>query len=161
MIVVADASPLIVLSTIKRVDILPALFQQLAIPPEVAGELASGRRTRVVQNFIASPPNWLEIRAPALLERIPGLDAGETAAISLARELRADRVIIDEAAARKAAADRRLHVIGTIGVLIAGAERGLLVLDQAFEAVKQTDFWVSPKFLDEQLAAFRARTSIP
>lgn len=136
-------------------------FQGLVIPPEVATERASAKRPQVVQNFIAAPPDWLGIQAPTVVERIPGLDAGETAAISLARELQADRVIIDEAAGRKAAVNRRLRVIGTIGVLIAAAERGLVALDQAFENIKQTDFWVSPEFLDGQLAAFRARAAAP
>jgi predicted nucleic acid-binding protein len=48
-------------------------------------------------------------------------------------------------------------VIGTVGILEAAAERGLLDLEQAFHKVKQTDFWVSPKFLDERLALYRER----
>ena len=37
------------------------------------------------------------------------------------------------------------------------AERGLVELDQAFAKMKQTDFWVSPTFLDERLARFLER----
>ena len=96
MIVVADTSPFLVLVAIGHVDVLPHLYGRLVIPPEVAGELASPRRTKLVQTFIASPPSWLEQRAPSAVERIPDLDPGEAAAISLACELRADQVIIDE-----------------------------------------------------------------
>ena len=39
----------------------------------------------------------------------------------------------------------------------AAAERGLLDLEQAFNKVKPTDFWVSPKFLDERLALDHGR----
>lgn len=161
MIVVADASPLIVLTSIGRVGILPDLFQRLVIPVEVAFELASAKRPQAVQDLIATPLDWLEFQTVTTTERTAGLDAGEAAAIELADELRADRVILDEAAGRKAAGKRNLKVIGTIGVLIAAAERGLIDLGQEFEKVKQTDFWVSPKFLDEQLAAFRARAPGP
>ena len=48
-------------------------------------------------------------------------------------------------------------MIGTIGVLEAAAARGLLDLEQAFEQVKQTDFWLRPDFLDERLDLYRAR----
>jgi predicted nucleic acid-binding protein len=44
MIVVADSSPIVVMVGIGHVDMLPALFQRVVIPPEVASELASPRR---------------------------------------------------------------------------------------------------------------------
>ena len=157
MIVVSDSSALVVLFRIGHGDVLPTLFQQIVIPPEVACELAFPNWPQSVQDFIAAPPSWLEIRAATSVEPIPYLDAGEAAAISLAQELQADRLIIDEKRGRKAAAERHLPVIGTVGILEAAAAHGLLDLEQAFEKVKQTDFWVRPKFLDERLALYRAR----
>lgn len=155
MIVVADSSPFVALVAIGHVELLPSMYGRVIIPPEVAAELASPKRPRAVQAFIAMPSAWLEIRTPSVVERIPGLDVGECAAISLARELQADRVIIDEAVGRRAAVERNVPVIGTIGVLVAAAQRDLIDLEHAFNKVKQTDFWVSHKFLDEQLARFR------
>jgi predicted nucleic acid-binding protein len=120
-------------------------------------ELASPKRPEAVRAFIGAPPSWLRTQSPSLIEPIEGLHAGEAAAIALARELRADRVIIDESLGRKAAAQRGLQVVGTIGVLEAAAERSLVDLGHAFEKVKKTDFWVSPLFLDERLARFLER----
>ncbi len=157
MIVVADSSPFVVLIAISHIAVLPSLFKRIVIPLEVETELASPKRPAAVQAFIATPPSWLEVRPATTVEEIEGLHAGETAAIALARELRADSVIIDEGRGRKAATDRGLLVIGTIGVLEAAAERGLVELNQAFAKVKQTDFWVSPTFLDERLARFLER----
>ena len=154
MIVVADTSPFVALVNIGHVDLLPGMYGRIIVPPEVAAELASPKRPEAVRSFIAAPPAWLEIHAPSSVEAIDGLDAGEAAAISLAREVGADRVIIDEGSGRKAAVARKLQVIGTIGVLVAAAQRGLIDLGQAFEKVKRTDFWVSNTFLDEQLALF-------
>src|SRR4051812_42723086 len=114
MIVVSDSSALVALVGIGHGDVLPALFTQIVVPPEVAAELASPKRPRAVQDFIAAPPSWLEVRAPASVEPIPGLHAGEAAAIALAQELRADRVIIDEKRGRRAATERHLRVIGTV-----------------------------------------------
>ena len=157
MIIVADSPPFVVLVVIGHVNILPTLFKEVLIPPEVESELASPRRPEAVRAFVAAPPSWLRVQSPGLIEPIQGLHAGEAAAIALAQELRADRVIIDESLGRKAATERGLRVVGTIGVLEAAAERGLIDLAQAFAKVKKTDFWVRPSFLDERPALFLER----
>jgi predicted nucleic acid-binding protein len=159
MIIIADSSPFVVLIAIGYVDVLHALFNEVLIPPQVEAELASPRRSEAVRSFIGAPPSWLRVQSPGVIEPIEGLHAGEAAAIALARELRADRVIIDESLGRRAAVDRGLRVVGTIGVLEAAAERNLVDLGRAFERIKKTDFWVSSTFLDERLALFLARKS--
>jgi predicted nucleic acid-binding protein len=158
MIVVADSSPFVVLIAIGHVDALPALFKHIVIPPEVQTELASAKRPESVQAFIASPPPWLEVRKPTSADRIKGLHAGEAAAITLAQELRADRIILDDEAGRKAASEKKLTVVGTVGILEAAAARNLIDLADAFQKVKKTDFWVKPAFLDSRLTMFQKRT---
>jgi predicted nucleic acid-binding protein len=157
MIVVADSSPFVVLVSVQHVDLLAAVFREVVIPPQVQAELASPKRSDAVRAFIAAPPSWLHIVSPSAVESLEGLHAGESAAISLAQELRADRIVIDQSLGRRAATERGLRVIGTIGVLEAAADRGLINLGDAFLKVKSTDFWVSPAFLDERLALFLAR----
>lgn len=103
------------------------------------------------------PPPWLEVHSAASVETIAGLHPGEAAAIALARELSADHLIIDERTGRQAATARRIRVVGTIGVLEQAAQEKLIDLGEAFEAVKRTDFWVSPRFLDERLSLFLKR----
>ncbi len=158
MLVVADSSPLIVLIQIGEVDILPAVFREVVIPPEVSGELCHSKRPQAVRDFIAFRPAWLLERAPAAVERIPALHAGEVAAISLARELNADLLLIDEVQGRKAAADRHIPFTGTIGVLELAANRGMIDLRGAFSRVKNTDFWISHELLDERLRMYLGRT---
>lgn len=157
MIVVADSSPIVVLANTGYIDLLPTLFGRVVIPPEVAAEVASPRRPEVVRTFLAASPAWLEIRPAVNVEEIDGLHPGELAAITLARELSADLLIIDERRGRQAAVARQIRVVGTIGVLELAAQEKLIDLGQSFEAVKQTDFWVSPGFLDERLSRFRER----
>src|SRR6478752_105691 len=100
MLVIADASPLVGLVKIGHVDVLAALFGEVIIPPQVAAELASPKRPAEVRAFMASPPPWLSVRAPSRLEAIDDLDPGELEAISLAKELGADLLLIDEAKGR-------------------------------------------------------------
>lgn len=157
MIVVADSSPFIVLISIGHINVLPKLFGQVVVPTEVSAELLQSNRPQAVRDFMASCPSWLLERVPAAIKEIPALHAGELAAISLAQELKADLLLIDEAHGRKAAADRHIPVSGTIGVIELAAEQGLLDLHDAFARVKQTDFWISHQLLDERLQLYSAR----
>ena len=54
------------------------------------------------------------------------LDLGERVAIALAETMRADLLLIDEAAGRAEAKRRHLRVTGTLGVLRSGVEQGLV-----------------------------------
>ena len=157
MLVVADSSPLIVLVNIGQIDVLPKLFGEVVVPPEVLSELNQPNRPTGVRSLVASRPAWLLERTPATVEAIPSLHAGELAAISLAQELKADLLLIDEVPGRKAAADRHIPFAGTIGVLELAAEKGLLDLQDAFASVKKTDFWISHDLLDNRLRQHAAR----
>jgi len=88
VIVVADSSPLIVLVNIGRIEILPALFHEVFIPPKISAELTDPKRPQAVRNFIQTRRPWLHVHSPAVLESIPELHEGERAAISLATELK-------------------------------------------------------------------------
>ena len=157
MIVVADSSPLVVLVNIGHIRVLPELFGEVVIPPQIAAELADARRPQAVQDFMRARPAWLRVRAPASVEPIPELHEGECAAISLATELKADLLLIDESDGRSAALARHLQITGTVGILQRAAEQGLLDLVDAFERIKRTDFWISPKLLDAELAKHRGQ----
>lgn len=157
MLVVADSSPLIVLVEIGRIDILPTLFGKVIIPPEVSDELAQAKRPQSIRTFITTPPAWLYQQTPSSVDSIPMLHPGETSAISLAIELHADLLLIDEVLGRKAAVARRIAVTGTIGVVERAADQGLLDLKETFDRIKNTDFWISRELLDARLELYRRR----
>jgi predicted nucleic acid-binding protein len=143
MLVISDSSPLIVLVNIGQVEVLAKLFREVVIPPAVASELAAAPRPQAVRDFASSPPAWLRVERPVVVQCIPDLHPGESEALSLALELHADLVLIDERRAYREAVARHLNAVGTIGVLERAAAEGLLDLKEAFERVKQTDFWIS------------------
>jgi predicted nucleic acid-binding protein len=66
---------------------------------------------------------WIEIVQDPPVQDL-GLDAGETAAILLAEQLRADALLIDERDGRAVALARGIAVIGTLGI-VAGARRSV------------------------------------
>jgi predicted nucleic acid-binding protein len=105
-LIVSDNSPLNLLIRIGLAEILPKLFTLVVIPPEVAQEMRHHKAPQPVRDFISSPPSWLKIMVPETLIQFPKLDPGESAAISLAVELRAI-LLIDEHDGRDAGRSRR------------------------------------------------------
>lgn len=104
-----------------------------------------------MRQFLHAPPGWLRVREPqeAALDQIAAqLDRGERAALALARELDADLVVLDDAAARKEAKLLGFRITGTVGVLRLGAERGIIDVPSTVERLRH--------YLDESLirAAF-------
>jgi len=74
--------------------------------------------------------------------------------LSLAAEIRADRLLLDERAARRVAEALGLSVVGTLGVLLAAKRRGLVaeVRPLIDELVRQ-GFWVAPRLVKQVLLA--------
>ncbi|MBI5763193.1 MAG: DUF3368 domain-containing protein [Planctomycetes bacterium] len=152
MIVVSDSSPLNILIRIHHIDVLPALFRTVVIPPAVASELSHSRTPEIVRAWIDSKPAWLTVQAPKWLN--PALtfdDPGEREAISLALELQADFLLADDRKARMAAQALGLSVTGAIGVLELASSRRLLSLSEAFTQLRATDFKIANSILVEAL----------
>jgi predicted nucleic acid-binding protein len=153
MIVVADTTPINYLILIEEIHVLPKLYGRVVIPLAVREELLRPRTPGAVRAWMESLPVWLEVQTasgasdPALAR----LDAGERSAITLAEELGADQLIVDDAFARRIAEARGLSVIGTIGVLREAGERGLVDLATAFQRLQLTSFHVSPALLAKLL----------
>jgi predicted nucleic acid-binding protein len=144
MTVVSNTSPLNYLVLIGAVDILPALFGRVVVPPAVIGELRHAGAPEVVRNWIQSPPAWLDVRPPAQAPAPMKLGAGESEAIALALELRADKVLLDDRRGRQVAESHGLVVVGTIAVLVAAGQKGLLDRAQALQPLAATTFRIHP-----------------
>jgi len=152
MLVIADTSPLIGLVRIGLAEILPRLYGSVVIPTAVAKELADPRRSPEVRSFIAAPPSWLSVRSPTRLQTIEELDEGESAAISLALELHADLLLIDESKGRQVALGLGIRTARTAAVLFDAANAGAISnLEEAFQNLRNTNFRVPAKVLDELL----------
>ena len=96
-LVIADTSPVNYLLLIGFIDILPALFDKVILPDAVRDELGHPKAPFVVRNWIAAPPVWVDIRKTSRHDpSLNMLDAGEEAAISLAIELHADLLLMDD-----------------------------------------------------------------
>ena len=125
MIVVADTGPLHYLILLDHADLLHRFYDEVVVPDAVANELSSPSAPSAVRDWISRAPPWLSVvRVEAALvhEVTDELDLGERAAIALAEAIRADLLLIDEAAGRTEAKRRNLRVTGTLFVLLPNAD---------------------------------------
>lgn len=105
----------------------------------------------IVREWMSNPPAWLTVRVPLLIDHTIHLGRGETEAISLAMELHADLLLMDDRVGRRAAERRGMAVTGTLNVLEAAAERGLLDLPTVVAKLRQTNFHISEQLLSRAL----------
>ncbi|MFL6227935.1 MAG: DUF3368 domain-containing protein [Pyrinomonadaceae bacterium] len=140
--VVVDSTCLIGLERIGRLDVLPALFDPIFIPPEVARE------------FGTSLP-WLRTEAPINLALVSALkmlvDDGEAEAIALASE-RGHKIVLDDRQARLIANNLGLKIIGTVGILVKAKRGGILLsLKPVLEDLEAHGFYLGSKLKEEAL----------
>jgi predicted nucleic acid-binding protein len=150
MIVVADSSPLHYLILLERPELLRHLYANVLIPDAVGAELRARPAPRQVSEWMSRPPSWLriiEVKAEDIVSIGDGLDLGERAAIALAERTGADLLLIDESAGRAEARRRSLLVTGTLGVLRAAAEAGLVDVREVVSRLQATNFYVDEALL--------------
>ena len=149
MTVVSNTTPLNYLVLIERAEILKALYERVVIPRAVFIELTSIGADKV-RAWVASNPGWLTIeQAPNVIDsELDAIQIGERQAILLAELIRADFIVLDDRKARRIAAARGLNVIGTLGILTTGAEKGLITLSDALDDLRQTSFRASDRLLE-------------
>lgn len=141
MIIVSNASPLILLSKLGQFNLLSRLFTEVLISQEVWNE--------VVING-AGLPGSSDVQQSAWirLERLRdslqltdwqnqyNLGLGELSTIMLAKELAADLALIDERRARLRAHAEGVNVLGTVGILELGYRKGEIAdLKQAYQTL--------------------------
>lgn len=144
-LIVSDTSPLHYLALIEETQILHALYGRVIIPQKVFEELQQPKTPDTVKALAAAA--WLEIRtiSAPISTQLSHLDRGEQEAITLALELKAGTLLIDELEGREAAEAFGLRIIGTLGVLYDAALAGLCDLETAFDKLKQTNFRATDK----------------
>jgi predicted nucleic acid-binding protein len=159
MIVIADTTPLNYLVLLQQADLLPRLFGRVLIPPAVFEELQDSESPQSVRAWAAQHPSWLQVQ-PLRSKPDPALDyldPGEREAITLAEELRADQLLLDEADARREAERRKLQFIGTLGVLRRAAQLDWIDLPSTLRHLQQTTFYVDAKLIQSLLDEDAAR----
>ncbi|MGF1545919.1 MAG: DUF3368 domain-containing protein [Thiotrichales bacterium] len=150
--VAADTGPLIALARVRLLDLLPALFERVVLPPMVLSECVA-RPDRGEGELVraAIDAGWLEVLAPRGEPPVWGIDPGETSALLLAQETGA-RLLIDDKAGRSVANRLGVVVIGSVGVLVLAKRRGLLTsVRPALDHLSASGYYLSESVVADTL----------
>ena len=155
---VSDSSVLIHLGVIGRLELLPALFEAVLVPDAVWQEVVTQGRSKAVVEKVqaAASHGWLRVetaRNAALMQTLrQNFHAGESEAICLALEQRADVLLMDETDGREAARNLGLSTKGVVGLLIQAKRAGHLAeVRPAMMQLVQSGFYLSPELIAQAL----------
>jgi hypothetical protein len=154
MPVVSNTSPILNLAIINQLILLQQQFGEILIPSAVLDELKISEErpgSQAIREAISA--GWIQSREltneplAQLLKQT--LDKGESEAITLAIELKADWTLLDEREGRKVAKSLGLKVTGILGVLLRAKQSGELkslqpVID---ELISKAGFRIAPELL--------------
>jgi len=141
-LIVADSTCLIGLERIDKIDLLPQMYSQVIIPPQVQKEFGLSFAWLIVKN----PQNIGMVNSLKLM-----VDDGESEAIALAYEL-GYRLVVDDKQARNIAKRLDIEIIGTVGILVKAKQLGLIdQLLTILEALENKGFYLSQSLKTEAL----------
>jgi hypothetical protein len=130
MRVVSNTSPLSNLAVIGKIGLLQKIYPKVLIPPAVHDELICFQKIQsTISNLVET--GWLEVQVSKsvqltqILNQL--LDPGEAAAIALAVDIRADRLLIDERIGRSIASQYNIKIRGILGILVNAKSQGLIL----------------------------------
>lgn len=156
--IVSNTSPISNLAKIKKLDLLQQLYGKILIPKAVYEELLDERAGETVTTAVQSA-TWLEVCSVQNQELVNGLrkrvNVGEAEAISLAVEVEATRLLIDERLGRQAATDLGIKITGVLGILLLAKRQGLIMAVKPImdDLISQASFRISNPLYKEVLSA--------
>jgi uncharacterized protein len=126
--IIADTSPLQYLHQIGHLHLLPALAEQVFVPPAVVAELSIGRQLGL---NLPDPTahEWITVRPPGRVSPLPlapNLGPGEREVLALGLESKDAILVLDDAFARRIADALGLRLTGTLGILLDAKRAGLI-----------------------------------
>lgn len=156
MIVVADAGPIIHLSLIGHLELIPALYGRVAVPRRVYEEVVQSDGDLPGSEELRNA-TWADLYQSDIRPEISRLleshlDSGEAAAIALALDLGANLVLSDDRQARLAAERLALRVQGTLGIMLQAHRQGQISeLASLLVELRSKGVWLSDKLIERVL----------
>lgn len=150
---VVNTSPLLALAACNQIELLRSLYGRVVVPNEVNKELSGGKnRPLLPGGLTAAHRTWLEVvevthsPKPSLLAE---LDAGEAEVITLALELKASTVLIDERIGWRVAIREGLTPVGSVGIILIAKKKGLIAeVKTQFHEMRNRGIYLSRRVID-------------
>ena len=149
-----NASPLIFLAKLNRMDLLSLGVEEVLVPSGVLEEVRA-KRDDAAQQVEARLGHWLKECSwtrPELVQLLPDLGHGEREVVAQALQEQILSVALDDLDARRTARRVGLQPVGTIGLLLAARKRGMLPsLADELERLRALGFRVSASLCEQAL----------
>lgn len=151
--VISNATPLIALNKIGKLDLLRQVYKEIIIPYAVYEEvvLDFDAPDDFVQknNFI----NVMKIKNEEAKKLfVTSLHKGEVEVMILAKEIKADICIIDDLLARKYAKYYGLQITGTIGIILKAKKLGIITeIRPIMNELIDSDIYIDKKLYNKAL----------
>jgi len=127
---------------IDQLDLLEKMFQTVKIPIAVYSELTINPAFKHEAELVKSK-RFIDIvsvedsKSVLLLQKATGLDKGESEAIILAEEMKANLLLMDERKGRQIATQMGNRITGTFGIIIDAYNKNLISSVVALQKFKQ------------------------
>lgn len=163
MIVISDTTPIISLLKINQLELLHHLFGDVQVPDAVYEELISNVKFQKEAEKILRAEYVKKVvvedkKSVTLLRRATGLDAGESEAIILSDEIKADLLLMDELKGRQVAKQMGLNIMGTVGILMTAFDEELLLaeeIEQCIDVLRSNGRHISEKLYEQLMEKIR------
>jgi len=147
LVVVCDSSSLIALTRINSLEILRKIFTEIFIPNAVYEDLTIKGVGKAGASQVETA-NWIKKQNAGDKELVKKLNTvlhlGESEAIVLAKELKADFLILDDKEARNFAKKDGLNAIGLLAVLLRAKELGVIKeIKPILNNLRRNDFFMN------------------
>jgi len=152
---VVNASPLIFLARIERLDLLASLAKLLVVPEAVIREIQAGSGRDGTADKVKVLPSILQVDDRPVPDRIRfwNLGAGESQVLAHGLERPGAEVVLDDLAARRCARSLGLSMIGTLGIVVLCRHRGVISAARpVIETLCEAGLRLGPALIDEALA---------
>lgn len=163
---VSNASPLIYLARLTKLNLLKEIYGQVQIPPEVKMETIDRGKVKgysdayVIEEALTD--GWLttneltneNTKKSEALAEMTGIDIGEAQAILLTKQKNEKEVIIDQSNAREVAKNLGLNPRGTIFIILTALKRKLITKDTAKQILSkliEVNFYISASIYRDTL----------
>lgn len=126
MLIIADSSALIALSSCDGLHLLDNLFAEIRVPQDVYDEvvIVGKAESLALQRFLHG--RVLQVATSQFVINAGGLGKGELAAMALYKQIQADYLLIDDRRARTIAEANQMQCIGSLWVLLEAKKQGII-----------------------------------
>jgi predicted nucleic acid-binding protein len=150
-----NSSPLILLGRISRLDLLPAIAEQVVVPQAVLQELAVKQGQDWLARTVSSHPGIEvvpDVAIPADVRKW-NLGAGESAVVAFCLANAGYRAVLDDLRGRRCAQALGVPLFGTLGVVVDARRRGLIPLARPLiEAIRGVGYHIEDKLIEAALS---------